>query len=145
MLKIAVEQGHQGPDQVAPPPTSRSPTTEDGVRLGIDYEFVPKGGVVGKAATARPSPRRMTKAFTNFLRRLGRGSGVSTTSSESTHYDVGRNSVDFTPDPDSLPLRILAVVRRAPSARVHYVDEGRRSDRSCSSTATRTGRSFTAR
>ena len=38
----------------------------DQTRIAIDYEFTPRGGVVGKAAT--PALKKaFTKAFSNFL------------------------------------------------------------------------------
>ncbi|GEM_PF-5575942 len=36
------------------------------IRLGVNYEYVPKGGVVGKAASPALT-KAFTKAFGNFL------------------------------------------------------------------------------
>ena len=64
-VKIAVEKASKAPIKFATADFSITPEG-DHVRLDVDYEFEPKGGIAGKAAT--PAPRKaFTKAFAGFL------------------------------------------------------------------------------
>ena len=64
-VKIAVEKAPKAPIKFAAADFSITPEG-DHVRLDVDYEFEPKGGIAGKAAT--PALRKaFTKAFAGFL------------------------------------------------------------------------------
>ncbi len=64
-VKIAVEQASKAPIKFATADFSITPRN-DHVRLDISYEFEPKGGVAGKAAS--PALKlAFTRAFNGFL------------------------------------------------------------------------------
>lgn len=64
-MKIAVEKATTTPVKYATADFTITPEG-DQVRLGIDYEFDPKGGVAGKAA-GPALKKAFTRAFTEFL------------------------------------------------------------------------------
>ena len=62
---VSVDQAAKAPIKTAVADFSITETA-DGIRLGVDYEFTPKGGALGKAASPALT-RAMTKAFGKFL------------------------------------------------------------------------------
>ena len=64
-LLVAIERSSKAPMKTATADFTLTDSPE-GITLGIDYEYVPKGGVLGKAASPAVT-KQMEKGFTKML------------------------------------------------------------------------------